>query len=143
MTVADAGPLHAIRGSLGARWVRRVALLALCAAYLQGGIDKAADFAGAVAEMRQFGLVPAVPFAIVSIAVELLGPALVLSGRGRWLGALTLAAFTLVATVLADPFWAVASAGRAAAENTFFEHLGLVGGLLLVAWCDLQPRGVS
>jgi uncharacterized membrane protein YphA (DoxX/SURF4 family) len=29
-------------------------------------------------------------------------------------------------------------------ENGFFEHLGLVGGFLLVAWLDLrQRRGAS
>jgi hypothetical protein len=26
------------------------------------------------------------------------------------------------------------------AENTFFEHLGLVGGFLLVAWLDVKER---
>jgi hypothetical protein len=29
-------------------------------------------------------------------------------------------------------------------ENSFFEHLGLVGGFLLVAWLDLRKsRGAS
>lgn len=38
-----------------------LALLGLCAAYHQGGLDKAFDFAGAVNEMQHFGLAPAVP----------------------------------------------------------------------------------
>jgi len=29
---------------------------------------------------------------------------------------------------------------RCIVANTFFEHLGLAGGLLLVAWLDLTER---
>ena len=41
--------------------VRWIALLGLCAAYVQGGLDKAADFPSAIQEMNHFGLVPAAP----------------------------------------------------------------------------------
>ena len=41
--------------------LRRLALLALCAAYLQGGWNKLVDFNGAIAEMQHFGLAPAAP----------------------------------------------------------------------------------
>src|SRR5262245_66245493 len=40
-----------------------VALLGLCAAYLQGGVDNVLDFEGAVAEVRHFGLEPAATMA--------------------------------------------------------------------------------
>src|SRR3546814_2549174 len=40
------------RPMLGSRAVRAVAYLGLCAAYLQGGLVKLADFPGAVGEMR-------------------------------------------------------------------------------------------
>jgi uncharacterized membrane protein YphA (DoxX/SURF4 family) len=115
-----------------------VALLGLCAAYLQGGIDKILDFQGAVAETRQFGLEPAAPIAIATIITELCGSALILIGVFRWLGALWLAGFTLVATFVANRFWELAPASRFMAENQFFEHLGLVGGFLLVAWLDVR-----
>ena len=49
-----------------------IALLGLCAAYLQGGIVKATDFSGAIAEMQHFGLAPAAPLAIAVIVLELL-----------------------------------------------------------------------
>lgn len=48
-----------------ARWL---ALLALCAAYLQRGLVKAFDFSGAIAEVNHFGLSPAMPLVIVTIA---------------------------------------------------------------------------
>jgi len=124
--------------------VRSIALLGLCAAYLQGGIDKILDFSGAVAEVQHFGLAPAVPIAAATIVTEFAGPALILSGRLRWLGALWLAGFTALATVLANRFWELPLPDRQMAANGFFEHLGLVGGFLLVAWYDLSmpERGV-
>ena len=115
-----------------------VALLGLCAAYLQGGIDKVLDFEGAVAEVRHFGLEPAAPMAAATIITELCGSVLILIGVFRWLGALWLAGFTLLATFEANRFWELAPASRFMVENQFFEHLGLVGGFLLVAWLDVR-----
>ena len=119
----------------GWRWV---ALALLVAAHVQGGLDKAFDFPAAVAEMRHFGLAPATFVAVATIALELGASALVLTGWMRWLGALMLAAFTLGATLVANRFWTVPLPERFMLENAFFEHLGLVGGLLLVAWIDWQ-----
>ena len=116
-----------------------LALLGLCAAYLQGGFNKATDFPGAVREMEHFGLSPAAPLAAATIALELGASALILSGHYRWLGALMLAGFTVLATVKANGFWRMAQPERFSAANSFFEHLGLVGGFVLVAWHDLQP----
>ena len=61
------------------------------------------------------------------------------TGRGvRWAcGALALAIFTVAAAFLADRFWAAPQAERQRSANAFFEHWGLVGGMLLVAWHDL------
>ncbi|MDZ5455918.1 DoxX family membrane protein [Azohydromonas lata] len=129
------------------RMLHGLALLGLCAAYLQGGLNKALDFPGAVAEMRHFGLWPAAPMAVaVAVAVivlELGASLLILSGRGRWLGALLLAAFTLAATFLANRFWLLAPPERFMVENAFFEHLGLVGGFLLVALQDWESRAAA
>ena len=120
--------------------VRGAALLALTSAYIAGGLAKAFDLEGATAEMAHFGLRPALGFALGVIALELVAPALVLSGRLRWLGALALAGFTLLAMLLANRFWEMAGAERFAATNAFFEHLGLAGAFVLVAWHDLSSR---
>lgn len=121
-------------------WVYRAALLLLCAAYLQGGLVKAFDFDGAMAEMTHFGLAPSAPLAAGVVVLELGASALILSGRLRWLGALMLAAFTLGATFLALRFWEMPQPQRFGAANAFFEHLGLVGGFILVAWVDWKER---
>jgi uncharacterized membrane protein YphA (DoxX/SURF4 family) len=121
--------------------LRWVALLLLCAAYLQGGLNKAMDFGSAIAEMNHFGVSPAAPMAAAVIVLELGASVLILTGFYRWLGAVALAAFTLFATFLALRFWQMPlGQERFMAANSFFEHLGLVGGFLLVAWHDLQGR---
>ncbi|HEY2256708.1 MAG TPA: DoxX family protein [Variovorax sp.] len=129
-----------LRDLFTARWVRWLALLCLCAAYLQGAFDKAIDFPAAIAEMQHFGLAPAAPLAIVTIVFELGASLMVLSGFYRWLGALGLAGFTVFASFVANRFWELAPPDRVMVANSFFEHWGLVGGFVLVAWHDLRER---
>ena len=128
------GALHA---AATAPWVQSLALLCLCAAYLQGGWYKALNFRGAVAEVKALGLTPAAPIAAAVLVLQLAASALILTGWYRWLGALALAGFTVLAALLADRFWAAPQAERQRAANAFFEHWGLVGGMLLVTWHDL------
>jgi uncharacterized membrane protein YphA (DoxX/SURF4 family) len=124
--------------------VHWIALLVLCAAYLQGGIVKTTDFGGAVAEINHFGLVPAAPIAIAVIVLELGASVMILTGFYRWLAALALGGFTLMATLIALRFWELPPGQeRFMAANAFFEHLGLVGGFVLVAWHDLKRSEAS
>jgi uncharacterized membrane protein YphA (DoxX/SURF4 family) len=122
------------------RIILNIGLLGLCAAYLQGGIDKVLDFSGAVAETEQLGLNPAFVLTVATIFTELTASALILSGFYRWFGALWLAGFTLIATFVANRFWDFPQPDRFNIENSFFEHLGLVGGFMLVAFYDLKNR---
>ena len=74
---------------------------------------------------------------------ELVASLLILFGYYRWIGALWLAGFTLVATLVANRFWEIPLPDRFGVENAFFEHLGLVGGFLMVAYLDLYATIVS
>ena len=130
----QAPPLRWIGGSPA---LERVALSLLCAAYVQGSLTKLFDWPGAVAEMERFGLSPAPFFAGSVIAFELICSGSVIVGRLRWLSAILLAGFTLAATLVAFRFWELPPGSRTAAANAFFEHLGLVGGFLIVACHDL------
>ena len=65
---------------------------------------------------------------------------MILSGRLRWLGAAWLALFTVAASFIANRYWELAGMQRLAAANSFYEHLGLAGGFLLVAWHDLIAK---
>src|SRR5262245_17050525 len=84
--------------------VHWLALLLLCAAYLQGGLVKLMHFQDAVGEMRHFGLAPAELFAMAVIVLELGASLVILLGFVRWLAALALAAFTLGATFIANRY---------------------------------------
>jgi uncharacterized membrane protein YphA (DoxX/SURF4 family) len=131
---------RAIGSLVASRPVLFIALLGLCAAYIQGGLDKLLDLNAAVAETQSFGLPFAAAATAATIVTELVGSALILTGIYRWLGALWLGGFTLFATFLANRFWEMVPPQRFMVENSFFEHLGLVGGFLLVAWLDLRKR---
>nr|WP_156414408.1 DoxX family protein [Bordetella sp. N] len=120
-------------------------LLLLCAPYLQGGLVKLTDFDSALAEIQHFGLASSglatTVMAIGTIALELGASVLVLSGRGRSLGALALGAFTLMATFIANRYWMAPPAERFAQANSFYEHLALTGAWLLVAVASRPGRG--
>lgn len=113
-----------------------LARLALASPFLFSGVTKALDFAGATAEVQGFtGFEPAAPLALLVIAVQLGGSALLLAkGRAVWLGAALLAGFTLAATLLAHDFWAKPGGAWLRDATTFFEHMGLIAGLGLAAW---------
>lgn len=133
-----------VRPVLGSSAMRFIAYLGLCAAYLQGGLVKLTDFPGAVSEMVHFGLSPAPLFAVLVIVLELGASVMIMTGWLRWLGALGLAGFTLLATGIALRFWELpAGQERFMTANAFFEHLGLVGGFLLVVWLDLKEQEPS
>lgn len=111
-----------------------LARLALVSAYLLGAIVKLGDWSAAVAEQAHFGMAPPEFWAAATIAIELIGPLLILSGRLVWLGAGMLGVFTLLAAITANAFWAMpAGQARFMATNAFFEHIGLIGGFILVA----------
>ena len=108
-----------------------LARLALVGAYLLGGLVKLTDWPGAVAEQAHFGLTPPALWAALTIAVELIGPLLILLDRALWLGAGALGVFTVLAALIANDFWTMAGQERFMATNAFFEHVGLVGGFAL------------
>jgi uncharacterized membrane protein YphA (DoxX/SURF4 family) len=114
-------------------WLLPAARIALVSAFLIGGIAKLLDFQGAIAEQEHFGLRPAPLWATAAIIVELGGSALVIFGRWVWLGAGALGVLTAVAMFTANDFWDKAGHERFMALNAFFEHLGLIAGLVLAS----------
>jgi uncharacterized membrane protein YphA (DoxX/SURF4 family) len=131
MNRADPRFVDAILGWRGTGFLAR---LALVGAYLLGGIVKASDWHAAVAEQAHFGMSPPALWAAITIAVELIGPILILSGRFVWLGAGMLGVFTLFAAITANAFWAMPMGqDRFMATNAFFEHIGLIGGFIMAA----------
>jgi len=110
-----------------------LARIVLTSAYWIGGLYKLLNFHDAVAEQAHFGLNPPVVFAIATIVVELTGSAAVIANWRVWLGAGALGVFTLIAAIIASPFWDMQGQERFMAMNSFIEHLGLIAGLALAA----------
>ena len=135
MSIDSPRPVAAILAWPGTWFLAR---LALTGPYILGGVVKLTDWQGAVAEQAHFGLHPAALFAAITIAVELIGPALILADRLVWLGAGMLGVFTLLAAIVANNFWAMEGPDRFMATNAFFEHVGLIGGFVAIA--ILSPR---
>ena len=115
----------------------RFAILAatlLTLPYWTSGIAKLTDLPGALGEARYFGLEPAMLTVAATILVQIGGSLLIIVGRQAWLGAGALGVFTAIATLIAHPFWQVADPmTRFHERNTFLEHIGLIGGLMLAA----------
>ncbi|MGQ0699894.1 MAG: DoxX family protein [Panacagrimonas sp.] len=126
-------------------WVLRLASAALCTAYVYSGVSKLLNFDAALGEAAHFGLNPPAVFAIAVILTQLGGSALTVFASGRWqaLGAVALAGFTVVATVIGHPFWTKEGMDRFHNRNSFLEHIGLVGGFLLVAALALPRRAAG
>jgi uncharacterized membrane protein YphA (DoxX/SURF4 family) len=133
MTERAAGTPRWIAGLLSWQWTWRLARVALVSAYLIGGVNKLFDFPAAVAEQAHFGLHPAWFWAVLAIVLEIGGSLLVVAGRLVWLGAGGLGVLTAVAMLVANNFWSMTGPDRFMALNTFFEHLGLIAGFVLVS----------
>jgi uncharacterized membrane protein YphA (DoxX/SURF4 family) len=130
-----------VRAILSWPWLLPISRIALVSAFLIGGIQKLTDFNGAIAEQAHFGLEPASLWAIAAIIVEIGGSALVILGRFVWLGAGGLGVLTAIAMLTANSFWTMEGHDRFMALNAFFEHLGLIAGLVLVSVLSLHAQG--
>jgi len=128
--------IHAL---LARPWAGVLARTLLTFPFWLSGFVKAADFAGARAEMAHFGLEPAAAYAVATIFVQLVGSALVITGRAAWLGAGALIVFTVLTIPIAHHFWKLS--GEQAMMEMFFaiEHVGIIGGLLLAAILCRRP----
>jgi uncharacterized membrane protein YphA (DoxX/SURF4 family) len=122
-------------------WLLPISRAALVSAFLIGGVQKLTDFNGAIAEQAHFGLEPASLWAAAAIIVEIGGSALVILGRFVWLGAGGLGVLTAIAMLTANSFWTMEGHDCFMALNSFFEHLGLIAGLVLVSVLSLHAQG--
>jgi uncharacterized membrane protein YphA (DoxX/SURF4 family) len=113
------------------RWTWLAARIALSGPYIVGALMS--DLRSAALEQEHFGLHPGLPWALLTIAVEISGPLMIISGRFVWLGAGMLGVFTGLANLLANSFWEMTGDARFAATNGFFEHIALIAGFVLAA----------
>ena len=79
--------------------------------------------------------------AALTIAVQLIGSALVIQGRFAWFGAGMLAVFTLATIPLVHDWWNMDGLAAVQAKLESEEHLTVIGGLIgLTALSHLMRR---
>jgi putative oxidoreductase len=106
-------------------------LLALL--FLVSGVRALIAVAGMAGYFARLGVPMPEVAAWAVIVVEIAGAVLLIVGWQTRLAAWGLAAFVVVATLLAHRFWAVDPGQYANQLNHFLKNLAVIGGLLLVA----------
>jgi uncharacterized membrane protein YphA (DoxX/SURF4 family) len=109
-----------------------IARLMMSLVFLFSGLDKALNWSSGLAEIEAAGL-PFPSLMLAATVITQLGGGLSLA-LGLWtqLGALALAAFTVVATVLLHDFWNASGEAWGHQFTTFMEHVAIVGGFIAV-----------
>lgn len=130
-----------VRSLLGSRVAALLARVLLTFPYWGSGLDKLFGFGKVQATMAQFGLQPAFAFAAATVAVQLVGSALVIANRWAWLGAGALGIFTALTIPIAHRFWALEGEAAVHAFHTAAEHVGMIGGLILAAMLASRDTG--
>lgn len=107
--------------------------LLLALMFILAGFGKLSNISGTAGYIASGGL----PFGeVLAVAVGLLellgGIALVVGFQARWAG-LALGLFTLAASVLFHPFWAVPADQAMVQQLMFMKNLSVAGGLFIVA----------
>ena len=104
----------------------------LSAVFLVSGIHKALWYTKATEEFNRAS-VPLTQLALpATIALHVIASTCVLCGFFVTEAALSLAVFTVAATLWVFPFWKRSSAARLEQSRIALANLGLVGGLLLL-----------
>jgi putative oxidoreductase len=131
---------------------------AIAALFLPGGIQKLVNYSAFAAQLGGRGLPfgwslphPEI-FAGLAVAIEVIGPLMILLGiQTRW-AALLMVAFVIMATATSHRYWEFADAAARRAQTTnFYKNVGLVGGLLFLyvagqgafSWDHRRRRGAE
>lgn len=111
-----------------------IARVCLAAIFVYSGVDKFLNWQGVIAECKAFKL-PFLRFvAAATIALHIIGGLCLIFGIAVFPVALALAAFTFLATLLAHNFWTQKGETFGRELTTALEHLGIVGGLILLGF---------
>jgi uncharacterized membrane protein YphA (DoxX/SURF4 family) len=138
------GPFRHLSGEVSAlapfkRWGPLVARVCIALVFLYSGQDKLQHRQDSIADVRVIGLPTPVLFTWATIVTQLGGGlALALDIFAAW-GALVLAGFTALATILGHRYWLLKGAEARHEFTTVLEHLAIIGGLLLVMVEGLRP----
>lgn len=115
------------------RAIRGAGRILVGALFVWAGIDKIVGWQGALQEVIAGGLPAPVLLLILTIALQLVGGAAIMTGYWLRPSCWALAAFTILATVLYHAFWRLSGGAAHAELIPFMEGFAIVGGLLVVS----------
>jgi uncharacterized membrane protein YphA (DoxX/SURF4 family) len=105
----------------------------LAAVFLYGDADRLRHWRESLADVTELGLSLPATFTSLTIATELLGGAMVASGVGAVPGAVALAGFTALATLLGHRLWLLYGQPSGREFTTALEHVAIVAALAMFA----------
>lgn len=113
---------------------RHVGRVGLASLFLLGGVNKIANFTETAERMESVGLVPAFALLPATIALELIGGAMIaFQVRFAWIAALFLSVFTLATNFYFHAFWKLEGDLRALELSLFFKNIAIAGALVFAA----------
>ncbi|WP_323120292.1 DoxX family protein [Burkholderia alba] len=134
------GHRSALRAVLLSPAAALLARVLLTSPFWINGLSKAVDFSSGAAEMEHLGFAPGALYSALTIALHLGGAALIIARRRTALAAFALAMFTALTIPLVHRFWAFDGLRHLIALYTAEEHVGMIGGLILVAVLDAREH---
>ncbi|WP_155639407.1 DoxX family protein [Burkholderia diffusa] len=97
------------------------------------GWQKLSGFSGTVAYMASTGAPSPELSAVIAVAVELVGGALIAVGFYTRPLALVFAVYTLATALIGHRYWALQGMDQYLAMINFYKNISIIGGLLLLA----------
>lgn len=111
----------------------------LAALFVQAGIGQLGRIGGLAAAMASHGVPYASGLVWGVLALELGGGLMLILGLFARLAAAGFFCFTLAAALLFHPYWAMTGEAARAARDLFFNHLAIMGGMLMVVVLGAGP----
>jgi uncharacterized membrane protein YphA (DoxX/SURF4 family) len=105
----------------------------LAVVFLYAGADKLCHWQESLDEVAALGLPVPRLFVTLTVVTQIVGAGMVVTGIFAALGAMVLAGFTILATVLGHRFWLLRGQLARRELTTALEHVSIVSGLLLLA----------
>jgi putative oxidoreductase len=120
-----------------------LARILLALMFILAGLNKFGNLAGTAGYIASGGLPLAMPLAVLTAALEVLGGVMLVVGwQARW-AALALALFTLLASLLFHNFWAMPADQAYLQQLMFLKNLAVAGGLLFVFSYGAGPASLD
>ena len=113
--------------------VNLIGRILVASLFLPAGVSKLMGFDGTVAYFGSLGLVLPAALAALVIAIEVVGGITLVLGYKTQMTAITLALFTLGASIIGHAYWALPADQVFVAKLLFYKNIAIIGGLLILA----------